>query len=117
MGWTKSHRSPGFSAPSQARHRFCLVICSERSEAPDGKPLKGFKGAGVLEIVTDHSGDTYRTVYTVRFAKAVYVLHAFKKKSKSGIKTPAQEIDLIHKRLTWAMEDYNQWLKENENEG
>src|SRR5688572_1520854 len=54
---------------------------------PSAKPLKGFKGAGVLEIVEDHSSDTYRAVYTVRFAKAVYVLHAFKKKSTRGIKT------------------------------
>jgi phage-related protein len=63
------------------------------------KPLKGFAGAGVLEIVDDHDGDTYRAVYTVRLADAVYVLHAFQKKSKRGIATPKQEIELIRRRL------------------
>ena len=59
---------------------------------PSAKPLGGFKGGGVLEVVEDYSGDTYRAVYTVQFAKAVYVLHVFKKKSKPGVKTPKHEI-------------------------
>lgn len=63
------------------------------------KPLKGFAGAGVLEVVEDHDGDTYRAVYTVRFANAVYVLHVFQKKSKRGIGTPKADIDLIKQRL------------------
>jgi len=66
--------------------------------------LKGFGGAGVLEIVEDHHGDTYRAVYTVRFGDAVYVLHAFQKKSKSGIATPQRDIDLIKTRLQRALE-------------
>ena len=76
------------------------------------KPLKGFKGAGVLEVIEDHAGDTYRAIYTVRFARAVYVLHAFKKKSKSGIKTPKHEIELIESRLKQAKLDYERWLQE-----
>jgi len=68
----------------------------------DAKPLKGFKGSGVLEVVEDFDGDTYRTVYTVRFADAVYVLHAFQKKSKKGIATPRHDIDLIAARLRMA---------------
>ena len=63
------------------------------------KPLSGFGGAGVVEIVEDHGGDTYRTVYTVRFASAVYVPHAFQKKSKTGIATPRADIKLIERRL------------------
>src|SRR5712691_9258306 len=59
---------------------------------PDAKPLKGFGGAGVLEVVEDDDGSAYRAVYTVKFAGVVYVLHAFQKKSKSGIKTPAREM-------------------------
>lgn len=55
------------------------------------KPLKGFKGAGVLEVVENYDGDTYRAVYTVRFAEVIYVLHCFQKKSKSGIATPKQD--------------------------
>lgn len=68
------------------------------------KPLKGFSGAGVLEVVEDSEGSTYRAVYTIRFGEAVYVLHVFQKKSKSGISTPKQEIDLIESRLKQALE-------------
>lgn len=68
----------------------------------DANPLKGFKGSDVLEVVEDFDGDTYRTVYTVRFADAVYVLHAFQKKSKKGIATPRHDIDLIAVRLRMA---------------
>jgi phage-related protein len=75
------------------------------------KPMKGYKGAGVLEIVDDHDGDTYRAVYTVRFPGAVYVLHAFQKKSKSGIATPQTEIDLIDKRLKDAEAHYRELTK------
>lgn len=70
------------------------------------KPLKGFGGASVLEIVDDHKGDTYRAVYTVKFERAIYVLHAFQKKSKKGIKTPQEDIELIQRRLKAAEEDY-----------
>jgi phage-related protein len=70
--------------------------------------LKGFAGAGVLEVVADHVGNTYRAVYTIRFARAVYVLHAFQKKSKKGIATPKSDIDLIKQRLRMAAEHYEQ---------
>jgi phage-related protein len=65
----------------------------------DAKVLKGFGGAGVLEVVEDDLGGTYRAVYTVRFAEAVFVLHAFQKKSKRGIATPKEDIDIIKNRL------------------
>jgi phage-related protein len=71
------------------------------------KPLKGYKGAGVLEIVEDWDGDTYRCIYTVKLRDAVYVLHAFQKKSKSGIKTPIHELQLIEQRLRKAKEISN----------
>lgn len=74
------------------------------------KPLKGFGGAGVLEIVTDHDGDTFRAVYTVKFATSIYVLHAFQKKSKSGVKTTAQDLDLIRQRLKTAEADHKERL-------
>ena len=76
------------------------------------KPIKGFSGAGVLEIVTDHVGDTFRSVYTVRFPTAIYVLDAFQKKSKSGIKTPAEDVKLIRPRLKAAETDYQTQLDE-----
>jgi phage-related protein len=73
------------------------------------KPLRGFGGAGVLEVVDDYDGDTYRAVYTVRFSGVVYVLHAFQKKSKSGLATPRHAIALIEQRLRRAREDYERW--------
>ncbi|MEW5926157.1 MAG: type II toxin-antitoxin system RelE/ParE family toxin [Gemmatimonadota bacterium] len=73
---------------------------------PDAKPLHGFGGAGVLEVVDDFAGDTYRTVYTVRFEHAVYVLHAFQKKATRGISTPKREIDLVRARYRAAEEHY-----------
>jgi phage-related protein len=80
-------------------------------KSPAAKPLKGFGDAGVLEVVVDFDGNTFRTVYTVRFAKAVYVLHAFQKKSRRAIATPKSELDLIGTRLARAKEDYEAWLK------
>ena len=68
------------------------------------KTLKGFGSAGVLEVVEDHEGDTYRAVYTIRFAEAVYVLHVFQKKSHQGSKTPRADRALIEKRLRDAEE-------------
>jgi phage-related protein len=77
-------------------------------EHPAAKALKGFGGRGVLEIVDDFDGDTYRAVYTVKFAGIVYVLHALQKKSKKGIATPQREIDLIKARLKRAEEHYRE---------
>jgi phage-related protein len=78
--------------------------CGERH--PSVKPLKGFKGASVLEVVQDFDGDTYRAVYTIKFEEVVYVLHVFQKKSKRGIETPKQDIELIETRLKRAKEHY-----------
>jgi len=82
----------------------------------DAKVLKGFGGAGVLEVMSDFDGDTYRTVYTVKFAGAVYALHAFQKKSKKGIKTPAVELDIVRKRLK-AAEEHHAKRRAEENQG
>jgi phage-related protein len=76
-----------------------LFLAQRGDEAPGAKPLKGFGGRGVLELIADHDGSTYRAVYTLRFADAVYVLHAFQKKSKTGIATPKHTMDLIASRL------------------
>jgi phage-related protein len=81
-----------------------LAQCGEKHAY--AKPLKGFKGAGILEIVENFDGDTYRAVYTVKLAGVIYVLHAFQKKSKKGIVTPKQEIDLIEARLKRAKVHY-----------
>jgi phage-related protein len=75
-------------------------------ESPSAKALRGFGGRGVLEVVEDFAGDTYRAVYTVRFTSVIYVLHVFQKKSKKGIETPRTEIELIKMRLRTAEADY-----------
>lgn len=85
---------------------FALHWAQRGGKSPDAKPLHGFGNAGVLEIVDDFDGNTYRAVYTVRFAQAVYVLHVFQKKSRKGIATPKQEIDLVKARLKRAEADY-----------
>jgi phage-related protein len=79
-----------------------LWVAQEGGKHPDAKPLRGFGGAGVLEMIADFDGDTYRAVYTVRFVETVYVLHAFRKKSKTGISTPRAEVELVRARLKYA---------------
>jgi phage-related protein len=84
---------------------YALGLAQLGARHPNAKPWKG-EGPGVFEVVEDHRGDTYRAVYTVRFAAVVYVLHAFQKKSKSGIKTPQEDVKLIGERLKRAQADY-----------
>ena len=71
--------------------------------------MTGFGSAGVLEVVEDSRGDTYRAVYTVKFAGWVYVLHCFQKKSKSGSRTPKKDLNPIHARLKAATQDFEAW--------
>lgn len=85
---------------------YALYLAQMGDKHPNSKPLKGFKGVGVLEIVDNFDGDTYRTVYTVKLAEVVYVLHAFQKKSKKGIATPLKDIELIKKRLKLGIETH-----------
>jgi len=75
----------------------------------DAKPLKGFGGATVLEIVSDYRSDTFRAIYTVRFEESVYVLHAFQKKSKKGSATVQSDLELIKRRLKQAEELHQAW--------
>lgn len=82
----------------------------------NAKVLQGFGGASVLEIRTEHDGNAYRAVYTVRFRDVVYVLHVFQKKSKKGLKTPANIMDLIRKRLKAAEDDYEARKEEGESD-
>lgn len=83
---------------------FALFQAQNNLKPSAAKPLTGFGGANVLEIVSDHRTDTYRAIYTVRFGDTIYVLHAFQKKSKSGAATPRAEIELIKIRLKQAEE-------------
>jgi phage-related protein len=90
--------------PEQVRRDIgqALYTAQQGETDPAAKPLKGFGGASVMEIVDRHDGDTYRAVYTVKFAGRIYVLHAFEKKSKKGIATPQKDIELIRQRLAAA---------------
>lgn len=84
-----------------------LSVAQFGGKHPAAKPWKG-EGPGVLEIVEDHYGNTYRAIYTVRFEMAVYVLHAFQKKSPKGIKTSEADVELVAKRLRVAQRDYEE---------
>jgi phage-related protein len=95
---------------------YALYLAQVGDKHLDAKPLKGFVGAGVLEIIADHDGDTFRAVYTVRFADAVYALHAFQKKSKRGIATPKREIERIRQRLKQAQAHYEGWRRQRRGE-
>jgi phage-related protein len=95
-----------FPDPVQDAMGYALYQAQIGAKHESAKPLRGFGGAGVLEIIADHVGDTFRAVYTVKFATAIYVLHAFQKKSKSGIKTRSEDLDLIQRRLKAAEADY-----------
>lgn len=88
------------SFPSDVRDviGYALDLAQRGEKHPDAKPMKGF-GSGVLEVVDDYDGDTYRAVYTVRYEDVVYAVHAFQKKSKKGVETPKAELDRIDARL------------------
>ena len=87
-----------FPAGAQAELLRALVVAAEGGKADVAKPMKGL-GAGIFEVALKYRGDAFRTVYAVQIGDALWVVHAFQKKSKTGIKTPKQEIDLIHDRL------------------
>ena len=88
-----------FPGPVKQDVGHALFVAQQGGRVPNMKTLQGFGGGSVVEIVEDHEGDTYRCVYTTRLKRAIYVLHAFQKKSKRGRRTPKHEIDLIRTRL------------------
>ena len=102
-----------FPRPVKVKLGFALHEAQIGKKHLDARPLKGFGGAGVLEIVADHQGSTYRGIYTVRFEGRVYVLHAFQKRSTRGIATPTREIRLLKERLRWAERDHEIWRRSN----
>ncbi len=78
---------------------YALYLAQAGGKHPDAKPLRGFGGAGVLEVVDDFDGDTYRAVYTVKFKGAVFALHAFQKKSRKGTATAQRDLERVRQRL------------------
>jgi phage-related protein len=113
LGWIGSSREDLRAFPRHVQHEIgvALTVAQFGGKHPAAKPLRGFGGAQVLEVVEDHDGDTYRAVYTVRFADVLYVLHCFQKKSTRGVKTSQRDIEMIKARLRRAQEDYNAWRK------
>jgi phage-related protein len=99
--WLGSSRKDlrAFSGPVQDHIGYALYVAQCGGKHPDAKILSGFGGAGVVEVVKDFRGDTFRAAYTLRYAGTVYVLHVFQKKSKSGRETPRRDIELIKRRL------------------
>jgi phage-related protein len=99
--WVGSSRKDmrEFPDPVQDHMGYALYVAQLGGKHRDTKTLAGFGGAGVVEVVKDFRGDTFRAVYTLRYAGVVYVLHAFQKKSKTGRETPRREVELIRQRL------------------
>lgn len=102
--WLGSTRNDLRAFPRSVRREIgqALYTAQQGETDPAAKPLKGFGGAAVIEIVSDYRGDSWRAVYTVRYLEAIYILHAFQKKSKHGIATPKRDLDLIQCRLAEA---------------
>jgi phage-related protein len=107
LDWIGSSKRDFLRFPEPVKDEIgnALGIAQFGGKHPAAKPWKG-RGPGVLEVVEDHDGDTYRAVYTVRFREVVYVLHAFQKKSPKGIKTAQSDVDLVEQRLKVARQDY-----------
>ena len=101
LEWIASSYKDLMALPPDVRRRFgyALSLAQMGDQDDAAKVLKGFGGAGMLEVVEDDAGGTYRAVYTVKYAEAVFVLHCFQKKSKRGIATPKSDMDIIRARL------------------
>jgi phage-related protein len=101
LRWVASSKKNLMAMPEAVQDTFgyALHLAQVGQKHPDAKPMKGFGGAGVVEVVEDFQGDAYRAVYTVRYAEAVYVVHCFQKKSMQGIATPKPDVELIKSRL------------------
>ena len=108
MGRCGTRGSAIFSTASETRCGPSSLCGAKGRNGPGGEALKVFGGGAVMEIVALYDGNTWRAVYTVRFRDAVYVLHAFQEKSKRGVATPKNEIDLIRRRLAEAVRDYRE---------
>jgi phage-related protein len=112
LKWVGSSKKDLDKMPEDVKDLFGFVIdlAQAGQKHSDAKPLKGFKSAGVLEVVENDEGGTYRAVYTVKLTDWVYVLHCFQKKSMKGIETPKADIELIRARLKQAEADHAAWL-------
>jgi phage-related protein len=111
LKWVGSAKKDLDGMPDDVQDLFghAIDLAQAGGRHQDAKALSGFGSAGILEVVEDFRGSAFRAVYTVRFSGWVYVLHCFQKKAKSGIKTPAEDLDLIKARLKAAAQDFEAW--------
>jgi phage-related protein len=118
LAWVGSCQKDLRAFPDEVKDEvgFALYLAQTGGKHEHAKPLKGFGGAGVLEVVENHDGDTYRAVYTVKFPTAVYVLHAFQKKSTKGGATPKPDLDVIETRLATAAADHARQVAKSKQE-
>lgn len=105
MGWLVEEGLLAFPAEVMDDFGYALSVVQHGGTPPSAKAWKG-EGPGVFELVEEHRGDAFRAVFTVRFERAVYVLHCFQKKSPSGVRTARQDVDRVHERLRTAQKDY-----------
>lgn len=119
LGWIASSKKDLMEFPFVVRKEMshALYIAQQGDKHKDAKPLKGFGGATVLEVVQNDGNGTYRTMYTVQFQEVIYVLHAFQKKSTTGIKTPKQDMGLVKKWLVMAQQMHKEWLAQQKKRG
>ena len=112
LKWVGSSKRDLDSMPEGVKDVFghALDLAQAGGKHSDAKSLTGFGSAGVVEVVEDFRGNAFRAVYTIKFAGWVYVLHCFQKKSRTGIKTPREDIELIQARLVAARQDFENWL-------
>src|ERR1017187_9822312 len=111
LKWIGSAKRDLDAMPEDVKDVFghAIDLAQAGGKHQDAKTMSGFGSAGILEVVEDFRGNTFRAVYTVKFAGWVYVLHCFQKKSKSGIKTPKEDMRLINARLKAAKHDFEAW--------
>jgi len=116
LAWIGSSKTDLLDLPRKVQRNvgYALYLAQMGMEHTNVKPLSGFGGRGVLEVIEDDAGGTYRAVYTVKFKEAVYVLHAFQKKSKKCRETPKEEMEIVKKRLKIAEHEHKEWLKKGE---
>jgi len=112
LKWVGSSKRDLDAMPGDVQDIFghAIDLAQAGGKHQDAKSMSGFGSASVLEVIEDYRGDTFRAVYTVKFAGWVYVLHCFQKKSKTGIRTPKADMDLINARLKAAKLDFDTWL-------
>jgi phage-related protein len=112
LAWIGSSKEDLLKLPRKVQKEigYALYLSQLGLEHINVKPLTGFGGRGVLEVVEDDAGGTYRAVYTIKFKEAIYVLHAFQKKAKKGKETPKEEMEIVKKRLKIAEQMHKEWL-------